>query len=265
MTFFELQDGTRIRCTAIGHGPVVVLVHGWKQSHRLFDQVTHRLASSHRVIAFDQRGTGESDKPDCTYDFALLGSDLIEILDYHEAVDATVVGWSMGCTVVLSAMQYEPRRVGRVVLVNGPLRLTRTNGFPYALSEAQLRTYIDDLEKNWPATERKFLADSLLKQNAAITPLLEYVAWQTPLSVALKLVRNQNQVDHRETIKSLDVPVLAAYSQHDPYWPIELARWIAVEASSGYQHTFTQSAHCAPLEEPQEFTDVIQSFVSREA
>lgn len=58
MTHIALKDGTQIRCTVAGSGSDVVLVHGWKQSHRLFDQAIHRLSATHRVIAFDQRGTG---------------------------------------------------------------------------------------------------------------------------------------------------------------------------------------------------------------
>ena len=262
MTFVTLRDGTRLRCTVLGEGPDVVLVHGWKQSHRLFDQAIHRLSGFHRVIAFDQRGTGESDKPDCSYTFDLLGADLREILEIHDAQDATLVGWSMGCTVVLSSMVAPSDRVGRVVLVNGPLRLTRAEGFPFALGEDQLRHYIEGMEQAWPADQSSFLEASLLPRNAEMTPLLEHAAWQTPLHIALRLVRNQATVDHRATIERLSVPVLAAYSVHDPYWPIELAKWIATTAPRGQLHSFTDSAHCAPLEEPAEFVRVVGDFVA---
>lgn len=240
----------------------MVLVHGWKQSHRLFDQTIHRLSASHRVIAFDQRGTGESDKPDCSYGFDLLGADLRELLDKHDAQDATVVGWSMGCTVVLSSMAQPSNRVGRIMLVNGPLRLTRTEDFPFALTDHELENYIQGMEQAWPADQRAFLEASLLPENAALTPLLEYVAWQTPLHVALRLVRNQAMVDHRASIGNLNVPVLAAYSTRDPYWPVELAKWIAASAPRGHIHEFTESAHCAPLEEPAEFARVVADFTA---
>lgn len=262
MTFVTLRDGTRLRCTVLGEGPDVVLVHGWKQSHRLFDQAIHRLSDSHRVIAFDQRGTGESDKPDCSYSFDLLGADLREVLEICGAHDATLVGWSMGCTVVLSSMIPVADRVGRLVLVNGPLRLTKTTDFPFALNEEELRSYVEGMEKAWPADQREFLKRSLLPQNEAITPLLEYAAWQTPLTIALRLVRNQALIDHRATVAGLTVPVLAAYSVHDPYWPIELAQWIASVAPRGFLHTFTESAHCAPLEEPAEFARIVSDFVA---
>lgn len=239
----------------------MVLVHGWKQSHRLFDQAVLRLSRDHRVIAFDQRGTGESDKPDCSYDFELLAADLSEMLEQFDVRDATLVGWSMGCTTVLSCMAHQPSRVGRVVLLNGPLRLSRTDDFDLALPEEELTGYIDGLEERWPSEQQAFLADSLLPENRGITPLLEYAAWQTPLDVALALVRNQALVDHRSTVARLGVPVLAAYSDRDPYWPVGLGEWIAAHAPNGRLHVFRSSAHCAPLEEPAEFAKVIAEFI----
>jgi len=262
MTHVTLDDGTRIRCTVAGKGPDVLLVHGWKQSHRLFDQAIHRLSANYRVIAFDQRGAGESDKPECSYDFDLLGADLREVMDIHQVTDATVVGWSMGCTVVLSSMQQPSPRVGRVMIMNGPLRLTRTTDFPHALHDEELRAYVEGMENSWPTDQRSFLRDSLLPANVEVLPLLEYVAWQTPLHIALRLVRNQALIDHRSTIRELAVPVLAAYSEHDPYWPVDVGRWIVANAAWGELHTFAASAHCAPLEEPETFVRAVSDFTA---
>jgi len=265
MTHVQLRDGTRLRGTVVGAGRDVVLIHGWKQSHRLFDQTIQRLAKDHRIIAFDLRGTGESDKPSSGYDFNLLAADLEEILDIYDVSDATVVGWSMGCTVTLSLMQRRPGRVGRIVLVNGPLRLTKTSDFTYALDQQEFDTYVDGMERDWPKDQRNFLRTSLLPHNESITPLLEFVSWQTPLYIALELVRKQAAIDHRSTVKELDVPVLAVYSIHDPYWPVELGAWIAENAPRGRLQVLSNSAHCAPLEEPAEFARVIAEFVTETA
>ena len=262
--FLTLPDGARLRVADTGgDGPTIVLVHGWKQSHRLFDQVIQRLRTQYRVIAFDQRGMGESDKdlqvlPSLSFD--LMAADLDNLLEHLDARDVTLVGWSMGCTTALSLMQQSNPRVQRVMLVNGPLRLTRTPDFPWALDEQELAGYVEGMEDAWPADQHDFLAASLLPQHHAITPLLEFVAWQTPLPWALGLVRAQAQVDHRATVRNLTVPVLAAYSRRDPYWPWELAEWIAAEAPMGQCHAFEQSAHCAPLEEPAAFCEVLTRF-----
>ncbi len=77
MTYLTTPDGTRLRYTDRGDGErTIVLVHGWKGSHRLWDPAVYRLAERFRVVAFDNRGMGESDKPGGPYDFDVLADDL---------------------------------------------------------------------------------------------------------------------------------------------------------------------------------------------
>ena len=75
------------------------------------------------MIAFDNRGMGESDKPAGRYDFGVLAADLGFVLEALGADDVTLVGWSMGCTISLEYLSRGGGRVGRLVLMNGPLKL----------------------------------------------------------------------------------------------------------------------------------------------
>ena len=77
MSFLTTPAGVRLRYTDRGSGDrTIVLVHGWKGSHRLWDPAVYRLMRDFRVIAFDNRGMGESDKPAGPYDFSVLADDL---------------------------------------------------------------------------------------------------------------------------------------------------------------------------------------------
>jgi non-heme chloroperoxidase len=262
MSFLETPDGTRLRVCDRGSGArAFVLVHGWKQSHRLWDPVVARLAS-HRVVAFDLRGTGESDKPNSRYTFAELAGDLAFVLDRLDLEDVTLVGWSMGCSVSLQLLDDGAPRVGRLVLVNGPLRLTRTADFPHGLTDEELAGYIEDVERHWPLRERRFLADSLLDAEPEHVDWLVAVALQTPLDVAVRLVREQAKLDQRKVVERLPVPVLAAWSRRDPYWPVGVADWIADHAPDGKRVLFDRSAHCTPFEEPDRFCEVLERFAT---
>ena len=261
MSYYQLRDGTRIRYSLRGSGPqTYVLVHGWKQSHRLYDRVVHILSQEARVLTFDQRGMGESDKPDCAYDFSTLAGDLGELISAFKITDSTLLGWSMGCTTSLSYLAQNQEGVSRVALLNGPLRLTKSAEFPHALREDELDKYISDMESEWPKHELLFYEDSLLPRHSFIAPLLLSVGLQTPLDVALKLVRNQSRIDHTETIKNLDLPILALYSAFDPYWPIELGKWIEDNGKFARLHILNDSAHCAPLEEPTNLASHLREF-----
>ncbi len=261
MTFLQVSDGTRIRYTKRGTGEkIFVLIHGWKQSHRLFDQVTNLLSKNHTVFTYDQRGMGESDKPDSIYNFKVLSDDLQQLLSYFDFRNITLLGWSMGCTTSLSYLQSNNDRVGRVALLNGPLRLTVTEDFEFALTQVALDRYILDLENEWPMHERKWYSDSVLPENAFLVDLLLHVGLQTPLEVALKLVREQANTDHRQTIKDLNIPILAIYSKYDPYWPTALGEWIVNNARHGFAHYLVNSSHCAPLEESQNLSNILMDF-----
>jgi pimeloyl-ACP methyl ester carboxylesterase len=260
VSFLVTDDGVRLRYTDRGEGPAIVLVHGWKGSHRLWDQTIARLEQSRRVVAFDLRGMGESDKPRCAYDFDELAADLGFVLRAFDIRDATLVGWSMGCTVSLHYLDKGGERVGRLVLVNGPLRLTRAPDFPHAMTDAEFDGYIARLRDGWPAFEHTFQAATLLAPTPPVVDWFYGIALQTPLEVALRVVREQAKLDMRDTVARLAVPVLAAYARHDPYYPVSLADYIAEHAPDGRRVIFEQSAHCIPVEEPDRFCEVVASF-----
>jgi non-heme chloroperoxidase len=262
MTYLSLENSLRIRFTKRGNASqVIVLLHGWKQSHRLFDRMIQELSKDFTVLAFDHRGMGESDKPDTDYNFSELAGDLKEILAHFDLSDVTLLCWSMGCTVGLSALKIGEPRITRIALLNGPLNLTKSADFPYALEEEVLERYIAGMENNWPFEEYKFYEDSLLPKNHELASLLYNIGMQTPLDIGLKLVRAQAKIDHRETIKELEIPVLAIYSHFDPYWPVALGQWISDNGKSASLVTLEESAHCAPLEEPGRLSQVIREFV----
>jgi pimeloyl-[acyl-carrier protein] methyl ester esterase len=173
------------------------------------------------------------------------------------------VGWSMGCTVALQHLHLGSPRVARLVLVNGPVRLVSSDDFPYGLAEARLERYLEDMTRFWPLRERSFLAESLLEAAPEHVDWLVRVALQTPLDVALRTVREQARLDHRGVVERLAIPVLAAYSRHDPYYPKALADWIAEHAPRGESVIFERSAHCIPFEEPGAFCAALEDFAAR--
>jgi peroxiredoxin len=264
MSFHTTSSGIRLRLSDRGEGPdTIVLVHGWKGSHRLWDHAIAALEHRHRVVAFDLRGMGESDKPRARYDFDELSGDLGEVMTDLGLEDVTLVGWSMGCTVSLRYMERGGAGVGRLVLLNGPLRLVRADDFPHAMTQEQLDGYLDGLAAGWPVGERAFTAESLLPETDPLVVDWVYrIALQSPLDVVLRVVREQAKLDMRAAVAGLRVPVLAAYSTRDPYYPVSLGEWIAETAPEGRLAVLEGSAHCAPIEEPQAFVAALESFIA---
>ncbi|MDP8924487.1 MAG: alpha/beta hydrolase, partial [Chloroflexota bacterium] len=109
-----LGDGT-----LAPHGPPVVLVHGLASNARIWDAVAPRLAGRFRVVAYDQRGHGLSDKPDGGYGFAETSADLRGLLGALDFVRPVLVGHSWGGNVVLDYAARYPDEVAALVLVDG--------------------------------------------------------------------------------------------------------------------------------------------------
>lgn len=263
--WFVTSAGHRLRVSDRGTGPsTFVLVHGWKGSHRLWDRVVPLLAARHRVVSYDLRGMGESDKPSGPYDFSGHAADLHELLIGLDLHNVTLVGWSMGCTVSLEYADTIGQRVSRLVLHNGPLRLTRAADFPHAMTDSQFDGYLDELAATWPAGEHAFLAESLLPgSDRLLVDWMWQIALQTPLDVVLEIVRAQARIDHRAAVGRLRMPVLAAYSSRDPYYPLSLAEFIASNAPDGRLAVLEQSAHCSPIEEPVAFVEALEGFLAQ--
>lgn len=106
-----------------GPGPPVLLVHGLASNARLWDGVAQRLAAAgHPVVAVDQRGHGQSDKPDSGFDFATLTQDLLALLldlDWLGDNRPWVAGQSWGANVVLELAVRHPDAAAGLVLVDG--------------------------------------------------------------------------------------------------------------------------------------------------
>ncbi|CUU56889.1 2-succinyl-6-hydroxy-2,4-cyclohexadiene-1-carboxylate synthase [Parafrankia irregularis] len=101
-------------------GPPVVLVHGIAGTTADWARVAPDLAATRRVIAYDQRGHGASDRADgrSSYTFDLLLTDLLALLDTLGLTAVDLIGHSMGGVVALRCALEHPGRVRSLVLVD---------------------------------------------------------------------------------------------------------------------------------------------------
>ncbi|GAA2172372.1 alpha/beta hydrolase [Agrococcus versicolor] len=80
-----------------GEGRPVVLIHGWPLSAESWQPQRRALtAAGFRVVDYDRRGFGQSDKPEDGYDYDTFADDLESVLRSLDLVDVTLVGFSMG-------------------------------------------------------------------------------------------------------------------------------------------------------------------------
>ena len=102
-----------------GEGQAVVLVHGLASNCRIWDLVAPILCQQFRVVAIDQRGHGESFKPDSGFDFSSVVSDLHGFIGALEIDNPVIVGHSWGGDVALEYAIAHPGLVRGLCFVDG--------------------------------------------------------------------------------------------------------------------------------------------------
>ena len=99
--------------------PPIVLAHGLASNSRIWDDVAARLADRYHVVALDQRGHGESDRPTDGFTFDKVVADLAGVVETLGLDRPTLVGHSWGGNVVLAFAAAHPDRLRGLVLVDG--------------------------------------------------------------------------------------------------------------------------------------------------
>lgn len=107
----------------------LVLLHGLGERAASWEPVFSRFAGRHRVLAFDLRGHGDSDRPG-EYSFRLMRDDVLAALDVLGLRDVILVGHSMGGAVAYLAAMAAPVRVDRLVVEDAPPPYARSRPLP---------------------------------------------------------------------------------------------------------------------------------------
>ncbi len=255
-------DGVNIEYVSRGQGKAILFIHGWPCSHRVWDCQLHALQEHYQCVALDLRGMGHSEKADCAYTFGEFASDIRHLIKTLKLQDVTLVGWSMGVSVTLEYMAnyQDDGDVGRIVLINGPIKLIRSDDWSFGIEKNECMEYINGMVEEPINGRRKFAESNLLNPTQAEIDFLFNISMQTPLDIAMKAVNNQLKLDHRETLKSINVPCLAMQSDQD-FYPVELGRYIADTVPEGALHVFEGCGHSVQLQNYAKFNDALVEFV----
>jgi len=157
--------GIRLSTLERGDGPPCVLLHGITANARVWDPIALRLAERYRVVAVDQRGHGQSDKPNAGYAAADFVADTRRLIEDIGTEPAVVIGHSMGARNGLATAARHPDLVAACVAIDfGPgiepgvfdALDTRIAGSPDAFAdEEEVRRY---LTARYPTTPPEAIA-----------------------------------------------------------------------------------------------------------
>jgi pimeloyl-ACP methyl ester carboxylesterase len=104
-----------------GHGPAVVMLHGFADTGDMWAPLAAALAPERTVVVPDLRGMGLSSHPESGYDKKTQGGDIARVLDVLRIAKADIVTHDIGNMVGYAFAAQYPQRVGRFVLMDAPL------------------------------------------------------------------------------------------------------------------------------------------------
>jgi pimeloyl-ACP methyl ester carboxylesterase len=257
-------DGTRLRYVDAGRGPVVVLVHGLAASIYSWRHTILPLAQAgYRVIAFDNRGFGFSDRPPRGYSNEAYVGVLYGLLDSLGVTEATLVGHSMGGAIAAQAALDRPERVHGLVLVDAAGWGVR---WPFMLRVAHwpiVGALFDHL-RGRTATAGILKAMYAVPSRVGAEDVDQYYA---PLADAdfgrvLRGVLGTFRFDAlRDSLSRLATPTLVMWGSRDRLIPATVGEAMAAQLPRSVLVRFPDAGHALPEEVPEAFNRSLIGFL----
>lgn len=264
-----LRDGTVMSCREYGHGPVLLLVHGWAASGAFFDTVAQALSDEFRVLVPDLRGHGETPAGVSPTSIGDLADDLNELLAHEGLTQIVALGWSMGATVLWSMIErHGHERLAGMVIEDMSPRILNDDSWSLGMSSGMTarasNRATDAMRADWPAyaatfAPRMFARDRAAREPQIVADALTHLRARDPDAMA-DLWSSMAQQDLRAVLPGMAIPALIAFGEcSDAYRP-ETSRYLVETLPAATAHGFAQSGHAPHLEQPEEFVDVVRTF-----
>ncbi|MBJ3785798.1 alpha/beta fold hydrolase [Devosia sediminis] len=213
-----------------GTGRPVILIHGWPLSGAAWEkQVPALTAAGYRVITYDRRGFGRSDKPESGFDYDTLADDLAGLIDDRDLRDITLVGFSMGGGEVARYIgKFGEDRLHSVVFAaavppflmqgpdnpDGPLTEEKAKEMEEGL-KANREMFFDQFTKDFFSANGELMVTEQERQDAIALCL------QSDQTAALGCMKAFGTTDFRNDLKKVTVPTLIIHGTADGIVPIE--------------------------------------------
>jgi len=226
------------------------------------DTLVRRIASFSRLILFDKRGMGLSDRPE-----HIESDDWID--DLHAVLDATgseraiVLGISAGAPTAALFAARHPGRVQALVLYGGYPRISRSPDFDLGYDSEVVDAFIDTMEAEWGAGGGlEVLAPSLVHDPTARQYWARLQTTSASPRAGGTFLRTLASVDIRDELPDIAAPTLIVHAQRDVNTPIEGARLCRDLIPDARLVELDTDIHLIWLSDVvEQITDEIESFV----
>jgi pimeloyl-ACP methyl ester carboxylesterase len=249
-----------------GSGPPLVMIGGLGADTHLWSKQVPAFSKRFRVVVFDNRGSGESDKPDEPYSIPMFVADTVGLMKALGIDKAHVVGASLGGLIAQELVLTHPEMVDRLVLMcttsNGP-RSVRPSLWSLIPMAFRLRRTGD------PAADTRrafsvFAHPRWLKDNP--DEVDEYVAWRVAHPqprYAFKRQRGAIKGFHREDrLGTITAPTLIVHGDSDRIAPAANARVLGELIPNAEVVILEESGHACSFDQRDRVNEAVLRFLT---
>ncbi len=272
---FAEVNGIKLSYEIFGDGYPVVLVHGFGDTKEGWRAQTPELSKSFKVIRFDNRGAGNSSRPEGSYELDDFVEDIKGLMDYLKIDKAHIIGWSLGGMLVQNFVLKYPERANKVILINTNAGTPDESG-PEAYKNMRLEK--EKLKKEDPAkafwsTARTGFYIKFRKQMEAEPSKKWYGLWSTEelIEESSKNIATEQEIElqgnvlkvhnTKNRLENFANPVLLLSASHDRITPRSSMEEMHELLPNSKFYVVDKAGHNSPLEKTPEVNREIINFL----
>jgi 3-oxoadipate enol-lactonase len=255
----------RLHYTESGQGEAILFINGLGADLSIWSMQVSDLSRDHRVILFDHRGTGRSDRPVDGYDMETLADDADGLLRALGVPSAHLVGHSMGGLIAQLVALRHPERVKSLVLAATSVRAPRMahvglHLWPDILEKLGVESFIDlMIAQNYTHgyVENHYRYILMLRQ------LLIKHMNEVPIDAGTlrRMIRAILDLDTEAQVDGIRVPALVLVGDQDIVFPPVLVEVLARRIPKAEFVVLERCAHNLMLENPEAFNARVRAFL----
>jgi len=258
-------NGIEIAYEVRGVGTPIVMIHGAQGDQSMFAGMAAAFARDYRVLTFDQRGSGLSEKPDLPYSMAMFADDTAALMDHLGIANAHIIGVSMGGMIAQEFALRHPGKVRSLVLgcttPGGPNAIRREGN---ALASAYSTQPMTPEARGRALAEAVFTKGYLAKHPEIVTSMIE-ARKNRPIDTVgfahrMKAAGEHNTFDRLAQIRC---PTLVITGKDDALIAWENSRLLSQHIMGAEEVILEPAGHCFWLEQPDESHAAIAGFIGR--
>jgi pimeloyl-[acyl-carrier protein] methyl ester esterase len=245
----------------MGHGPDLVLLHGWGLHSGIWTELIPQLQIGRRVTCIDLPGHGMSPATANLCDLDAVCAQLREVMP-HSVI---CVGWSMGGLIALAYATRYPASLQRLIMVASQPRFTRAPGWSDAMAANVLDEFDASLASNSRDAVERFLVLQVKgsdNRQRTLRRLREVLKAGDPdplsLRAGLALLRD---TDLRGEVRALTCPIRVILGERDVLVPVRSGRAIAGLLDDCRYAVISGAGHVPFLSHTPEFMHALEVFL----